>query len=235
MNFSKILQKKQTIGVIVAIFLLIATTITFIHPTRYSAYSKILVVQQFSNDTDPYTMSRSSTYLSTVFSEVIRMNSFCNEVINTGFEIDREYFKKSPSQDKTVEIWQRTVDTKVVGDTGIIKIKVTHPSKEQAKKIADGIHQTLIAKQSVFHGSGDLVSIKVIDSPIVSKTMPDIRLNFTIAILFGLAVSLLYINLYPGSEHDLKFFEERLEKKQKNSNSKMPVDSMHSAIHGEND
>ncbi len=233
MNFLKILQKKQTIGITVAISLLIATTVTFIQPTRHSAHSKILVVQQFPNGTDPYTMSRSSAYLSTVFSEVIKTNSFCNEVISTGFEIDRGYFEKSPNQDKTAEIWQRTVDAKAAGDTGIIKIDVTHPNKEQAKKIADGIHQTLIAKQSAFHGSGDLVSVKVIDSPIVSKTMPDIRLNFAVAIIAGLAVSLLYINLYPGSEHDLKFFKARLKEKQKNTDNEMPVDSVRSVIHGE--
>lgn len=204
MNISLFFKHKQTIMVITLVFVLLAATFSFLQPVYYGAQSKIIVVQQYPDGADPYTLSQSGSYLSIILAEVIRTNSFYNEVVGGDYNIDKGYFENGGDISLITKNWQRAVSAKTIADTGIVKISIIHPEREQAQNIADGIHGTLIEKHSAFHGNGNLVSIRVIDSPIISKVSPDLKMNFAIAVAAGIATSLLYINAFPQKRHQLK-------------------------------
>jgi capsular polysaccharide biosynthesis protein len=87
-----LIKKKQTVMFVVILFLIGAAVITFVQPMQYASWAKILVVQNYSPKTDAYVVSRSNEYLSTVLAQVINTNSFFNEVMNSGFDINKSYF-----------------------------------------------------------------------------------------------------------------------------------------------
>jgi len=209
MNISTLAQRKQTIVIITLAFILVAASFSFLQPISFGAQSKVIVVQQYPDGADPYTLSQSGSYLSIILAEVITTNSFYNEVVRGDFQIDKGYFEHSGDISSTTKNWQKTVSAKTIGDTGIVKINILHPDKEQARNISDGIARTLIDKHAAFHGNGDLVTIKVIDSPIVAQATPNLKMNFAVALALGIIMSILYINAFPSEEHQLKVFKRQ--------------------------
>lgn len=219
MNLSTLVQRKQTFVIITLAFILVAATFSFLQPISFGAQSKVIVVQQYPDGADPYTLSQSGSYLSIILAEVITTNSFYNEVVRGDFQIDKWHFEHSGDISSTTKNWRKAVSAKAIGDTGIVKINILHPDKEQAQNISDGIARTLINKHAAFHGNGDLVTIKVIDSPIVAQATPNLKMNFAVALALGIAFSILYISAFPTEENQLKVFK-------KNSKNKKKVDKI---------
>jgi len=212
MSFELIRSKTQTIFVVMLIFLALTMILTLIQPLKYKTVSKILIIQNFSKETDPYAASRSNQYLSSVLSEVIRSNSFYQEVLNAGYEIEKTYFLQDglvPTDELTA--WQRTVSSRPIGDTGVIQVDVYHTSREQAEQISKAVNFVMKARHQNYHGSGDRVSIKVIDDPNTSNfpVKPNIILNTGLALIFGLIFSLAYIYLFPGPDYNVKILPGR--------------------------
>lgn len=208
MDLKLLIKKKSTIAIIMVIFVLIAFIVTMFQPLRYGAKSKLLIVQNVPAGSDPYALSRSNAYLGVILSQVIVTNSFYNEVINGEFGIQRRHFETNNDIEKITKKWRKAVSAKAAGDTGIIEISVVHPDKQQAEAIANGVFQTLVLKHTQFHGGGDNIKIKTIDSPIISQVSPNISLNFSVALLAGVVISLFYVVQYPGDEHDLKLSQK---------------------------
>ncbi len=177
-----------SIGIVIMMSVLI-----FAQPLKYGATSELLIVQQYSGGTDPYSISRSNQYLSSMLASVVTSQSFYGEVMNSGFSIDQEYFNTDARiQMKT---WEKTVEAKSIGDSGMIEISVFHPDRYQAQQIARAINSTLRLKNGQYRGSGSDLTIKVLNEPIVSvwPVKPNIPLNMILAIVFGLLLVLVHI------------------------------------------
>ncbi|KKR13464.1 MAG: hypothetical protein UT42_C0046G0007 [Candidatus Falkowbacteria bacterium GW2011_GWA2_39_24] len=86
--------KKQTIGSLVVMFLLLGIILTAVQPFKYSSSLRLLVFQSTNNQTalDPYAVTRSNEYLSGVLAKVTQSNSFYERVINANFAIEQDYF-----------------------------------------------------------------------------------------------------------------------------------------------
>jgi capsular polysaccharide biosynthesis protein len=193
-SFMEALRKKQKI-VWLWIFGLVflSALIAFSQPLKYGATSQVLVVQNFGQGTDPYTVSRSNEYLSNILARVITSQSFLNETLAAGFDIDKSYF---PADLRLkMKLWQRTVSAVSVGDSGVIEISVYHPEREQAEQLAQAINYTLKSKNSLYHGFGEGLSIKVLDQPLLSvwPVKPNIPVNLGLAAFAGLLVGLLHV------------------------------------------
>ena len=91
---------------ITAIFLAIALIVTFSQSLKYGTESKILVVQNFSGDVDAYSASRLNEYLSGLLVRVISSESFFNQALDSGFNIDRSYF--SGTKNQQMKQWENT-------------------------------------------------------------------------------------------------------------------------------
>jgi capsular polysaccharide biosynthesis protein len=194
--------KKQTIAIVVMIFVLFAVGFTFIQPLRYLSASKVLVIQGLPEKVDSYQISKSNEYIAGLLAQVITTNSFYKEVMNSGFNIDKTYFPESG--DKQMKLWKKTV--KVNSDqSGIVTIKVYHDNRVQVDQISQGINFILISKNQLYHGFGDLVKIKIIEQPVTSDRpiKPNIFINIGVAFSFGLLVSLTYIYLFPEKRYNL--------------------------------
>ena len=210
LQFIKLINKrKQTVIGIVVLFLAIAVIVTFIQPFKYSSEAKILVIQNFPKGSDPYAISRSNQYLSSVLARIVNTNLFYSEVVNSGFNINKNYFPENV--EKQIRVWNKTVSAKAIGDSGLISLKVVHPDKYQADQIMRGINNVLKTKNSYYHGLGDQVSIKTVDQPHTSDwpAEPKIFLNFMLAFAFGAVFSFSFIFLFPEEKFSFKMFSSR--------------------------
>lgn len=202
-------RKKQTIFAIVLLFVMAATVLTIIQPFKYSAETKLLVIQSFPANQDPYTASKSNEYLSSVLSSVVTTNTFYNEVVNTGFNINTNYFPKDIK--KLMRAWKDTVSADSVYDTGILNISVYHKDSYQADQIIRAVNNVLQDKHAFYHGVGEGVTIKVLDQPVVSDrpVKPNIALNLLAGFMAGLLLALIYVYLFPEDDYDLSIMGGR--------------------------
>lgn len=208
MDINLLIKKRGTIAIILVVFVLLAFIITMFQPLKYSAKSKILVVQDVPTGSDPYALARSNAYLSVILSQVVATNSFYERVTTSDLGVERRYFELSNDTERTTKKWKKTVKAKASGDTGIIGIEVTHSDADQAEVIAGAVFQILTNEHEQFHG-GDNVEIKTIDPPIVSQASPNIPVNFALALLAGVVFSIFYVFQYPEDEHDLKLSKKK--------------------------
>ncbi len=190
-------RKKTAVFSICLAFLLLGSAVTFLQSLKYEAQSRLLIVQNL-NGADPYTVSRSNQYLSSLLSQVSYSNSFLDLVINSqGFDIDKSYF--SGSYKEQMKTWKKTISAKSIGETGIFQISIYHPNPYQAKQIALAVNNVLINQSFNYQGAGDSIKIKVIDQPLLSDfpVRPNIAFNLSLFLLLGVLSASTYIYLNP--------------------------------------
>ena len=204
-------QKKQTIFSAVALFLVIAVILTIIQPFKYGSETKILVVQKNQYGVDPYQVNKANEYVGDVLVDVIATNSFFNEIINSGFDVNRDYFPVR-LEDQSKE-WKKTVKANS-NNRGIITLSVFHKDKYQADQIIRAINTTLKDKHKLYHGSGDNIEIRIIDQPFTSElpVKPNVILNLLFGVLFGLLFALTYAYLFPEDKYNLRLWPSKKSK-----------------------
>lgn len=209
-DFVKLIKrKKQTIVSILVLFLFLTSVAMIFQPFKYEAKSQVLILQHHGATMDPYVASKSNEYISTLLSRVVYSSSFLNDVYETGFNIDKSYFGDNPT--KKIKTWEKTASVKTVRDSGILMINVYHKDRSQAEQINRAISNVFQQKHGTYHGRENDVTIRIIDEPIVSKwpVKPNVILNFSLAIIIGLLVSLSYIYLFPEEEFNLNLLPKR--------------------------
>jgi len=192
---------RATIAVIVAGFFVLSLLLTVIQPLKYSSELRLLVVQSAdSSVSDPYAITRANEYLSEVFSKVSYSTSFFNRVQSAGFGIDGAYFGATPR--KISQTWNKTIEVKKDGTSGIIVVTAYHPDRDQAQRIARAAGQVLITQNGAYHGWGDKVSVKLLDDPITShwQVKPNIIFNLLAALFLGLLFALAFVYLFPQTK-----------------------------------
>ncbi len=209
MEFQEFIQiiarKKQTIAVVTIVFTLIAVIFTFVQPLKFSADSKLLVMQS-SPGGDYYQVSKSNEHVAGLLTQVISTNSFYNEVMAAGFNIDKSYFPESGK--KLSKMWKQTLRASADAN-GIISIHAYHSNRAQANELAKAVDYVLETKHTSYHGFGDAVTVKVIEQPLTSDlpVKPNIFINISFAIVFAILASLSYIYLFPERDYDLRFVQ----------------------------
>jgi capsular polysaccharide biosynthesis protein len=213
MNINQFLEligkKKQTIISLVVIFLAVAIVFSAIQPFKYDSNMKLLVIIGFKQDVDPYTASRSNQYLSGLLANIISSGSFYEQIKQSGFKIDNNYFSGNTKQQ--MKKWRQTVSAKSVTDTGTISLDVYHPDRAQAEEIARAVAYTLQTTNSQYHGFGNSVEIKTIDQPATSNypVKPNLPMNLGLAVVFALFFSFCYIYLFPEEKYNLRLWPKK--------------------------
>ena len=204
-------QKKQTVFSAVALFLVFAVILTIIQPFKYGSETKILVVQKNQYGVDPYQVNKANEYVGAVLADIITSNSFFNEIVNSGFAINRNYFP-ARLEDQSKE-WKKTVKANS-SNRGIITLSVFHKDRYQSDQIIRAINAALKDKHALYHGSGDSVEIRIIDQPFTSElpVKPNVVLNLLFGVLFGLLFALTYAYLFPEDKYNLRLWPQRKSK-----------------------
>ncbi len=180
------------------IFIILGSLITFLQPLKYEAKSRLLIVQNVAG-IDPYTVSKSNQYLSSLFAQVVHSNSFFDLVTNSSnFDIDKSYFQSTYK--KQMEVWEKSIAASSLNDTGIIEISIYHPNPYQAKELALAANDVLINQGFNYQGGGDNIKVKIIDQPLVSDypVKPNIIFNLIAFSLLGLIAGASYLYFFPN-------------------------------------
>lgn len=197
-------RKWQTVAVFMLAMAALAFLFSVVQPQKYSAQQRFLVVQKYAEDVDPYAASRATEYLTNLLSQVMYSQSFMNQVLTSGYGIDKSAFPSEPK--KLKKAWQKTLRTRVVGDTGMLEVSVYFADHYQSEQLALAIGQVLRAKHGQYHGRGSAVTIQTIDQPITSlrPVQPNIALNTAVGAVLGLVASLAFVYLFPQREIHLR-------------------------------
>lgn len=198
-------NKRQTIVLMMLSAIIIIAGISLLFPLRYEAKSRLLITQE-SGNTDAYTVSRSNEYLGNLFAKVANSGSFFDLAMSSPYNINQAYFQGSTAQ--KMKLWNSTVKTKTLADTGIVEISVYHTSPYQAQQIALAVNDVMINKNNNYQGNGDKVKISVIDQPLVSSypVKPNILQNAALAAIFSFILALFYIYVFPETRYDWRLF-----------------------------
>jgi capsular polysaccharide biosynthesis protein len=165
----------------------LAGALSFVQPLQYSASIRLLLTQKASFTLDPYTAIRSTELIGERLVQVVETSSFLSRMLETGYQIDKEYF--SISEDKRRKLWNRTIDASLVRGTGLFKITAYHSSKEEALKIVAATAFLLSTQGSDYIGR-DIV-VRLVDAPLASRfpTRPNIPLNIIVGAIIGFVLS----------------------------------------------
>jgi capsular polysaccharide biosynthesis protein len=218
-DFLKLLKRKKgTIFTLVFVVVILSLGLSLINPLKYSAKSRLLVVQN-SNGVDPYTVSKSNEYLGNLFSQIAYSGSFYNMVLESPYDIDKNYF--SGDYNKQIKTWEKTISTKTLSDTGIIEVNIYHPNPYQAQQIALAVNDILINKNSNYQGSGQSIKVNIIDQPLISNypVKPNLPQNLVIALMASLLFSLFYIYIFPEERYNIRLWSNKKRTKKVKINS----------------
>lgn len=214
MEFNEFLKligrKKQTIFAIMFVAIVLTIGLSLLSPLKYGAKSRLLVLQDASSS-DAYSLSKSNEYLGNLFAQVVYSSSFYDQVIASPYNIDRNYFSGSYSQQ--LKKWRETISTSTQGDTGIVEINVYHTNVQEAKQIALAINDILINNNQNYH-SGQNIKVNIIDQPLVSSypVKPNLPYNGALALVASFLVSLFYVYIFPERRNDLNLVGGRHKK-----------------------
>jgi len=191
--------------------LALATLVSFLQPLKYSAESQILVVSDYRQTSDPYQISRTNEYLSSLLAQVTYSSSFFEATVKPEYQIDTTYFGDTAK--KRMTAWHKTIKVKPINDSGVISVKAYHPDKQQAEKLVRAINYNLITKNNYYHGLGDKVILKVIDEPLISTwpAKPNLPINFGLAIILGVLIGLAQIYITNTNQNETEYSETALD------------------------
>lgn len=203
-------KKKQTIFTLILVGVMLTVVFSLAQTMKYSVESRLLVVQSSVGD-DNYSLSKSNEYLGNLFAEIIHSNSFYDQVVSSNYNIDKNYF--SGTYNQQIKKWQKTVETKTQGDTGIISISVYHPNVQEAKNIALAVNNTIINSNQNYQG-GQNVRINIIDQPLSSTypTKPNLVLNTLAALAISFFLSIFFIYVFPEEKYNVYLFGKKKKK-----------------------
>lgn len=214
-------RKKQTILVLFVSVITIVAMVSVLQPIEYSVKAKIQVVPSLPEKTDPYTVARTTEYNSNLLAEISTTELFFNNLINSGFNIDKTYFGKEESAQ--LAKWQKTLTVKSLGDTGIIELTAVHTDKAQAEQIMGAAVYLFRAKHKEYLGINSPVSVVILDKPHGLKwpSSPNIIFNLGAGLFISLIVALSYIYNFPEKKYDLKIWPFTKKKKFISQNDKL--------------
>lgn len=188
--------RKKTVILITAVILVVASLFTFLQPLKYSARSRILIINY---GTDTYSLTKSSEYVANILTQAAYSDYFYQNLKSSYAEngIDWSYFRGD--NQKQLKKWESTIEIKPSIDSEFIQVTIYHPDKAQAAKIAWAVNDTLVTRHQTYHGLGDRIKLKVIDNSLISNfpAKPNIILNLGVGLILGLVLALIYIYLFP--------------------------------------
>ena len=174
------------------LFALLVVGITLIQPLKYQATVRLLVIQKSDTVVDPYTSSRGAEKIAQLITQIVHSDSFMEKVVSSGFQVRDEY---GTDLDLRRKRWAKTIEARQVPETAIIELFVYHISVEQARNIVKAASTALQTKSSEYHGAGENVQLREIDSAVVSRfpVKPNIVLNAIAGVIIGFCVSAGFI------------------------------------------
>src|SRR3989338_1082010 len=202
---------------IVLTTLLLSLVLTLIRPFEYSTEVKLLIIHKPTGSYDPYLSVKAAERIGEMLGKIIYTSSFTQKVEESGYEFRDGFFDLDPARLR--QKWKRAVDVTIVPQTGVMEITTFSAEKELSADLARAISDVLVTRGHEYHGAGESVVVKVIDSPVTSQhpTRPNVWLNSLAGVVLGVIIYLILLFLrmnggaysYNGGAYQDTDFSER--------------------------
>lgn len=191
------------------IVLLLALVATLVQPFKYQSTVSILILQKSGFSIDAYSASKSEERIATKLSQVVFSSSFLDQVLNSGYAIDKSYFPADEKERR--KEWSKTIATDVPSGMSKLDISVYHTDPNQAKLISQAVAAELAGRKGDYIGISD-VDLRVIDAPLVSKfpVRPNIFLNIILGLASGFIIGIISIIIGYKPEDEKYFHSPKL-------------------------
>jgi capsular polysaccharide biosynthesis protein len=206
-NYLKILKQNwQAVILFTVALMIVATIVSLLQPFEYRAKVNLLIIQKQTATIDAYSATRASQTIANNLAVIVKTDSFFKKVIANNSSINVQWPTK---EDKRREKWNNMISARVTPETGILSLSVYEKNPDQAKIIATTIANVISTQGSEYYGAGDSISIKTVDSAIVSNypARPNIIFNITGALVLGIILSSAFI-LWKEQKNISEFKEE---------------------------
>ena len=193
-------RKWQAVILFMLLLAALAFVISVFQPQRYKAEQRLLLVQSYGEEVDPYAATRSTEFLTGLLSEVMYSEKFLSQVIASGYGVSDNLFPELPKKRK--KFWKKTLRTRVIGDTGIMEVLVYNTDRYTTEQIALAVGHVLSTEHGQYHSRGNAVTIQTIDEATTSlrPAQPNIPLNTLAGAVLGVIAGLAFVYLFPKRE-----------------------------------
>ena len=176
----------------------ISLGISLLITPKYKATSKLIVVFNQDN-TDAYTASKNSSYITGILSEVVYSNSFINSVLTNNYNLKDNLGQTNEARQKT---WKKMIKISTLDAQGIIIVDSYNNDKYQAYQFAESVSAIMINNHGQYDGFGDKVTIKQIDNSNLSDNWYPMQLikNTLLGLLAGLFLGITFIVIFPQQQ-----------------------------------
>lgn len=192
-SFSSYLSKKKTIFVFcILLFLIPSVGILLVKPLEYSSTVSVLIIQKINPNLDAYTAARAAEKLGKNLASIIYTTSFFEKVKSSSFNLNIDW----PSTEKEKrKLWQTKITARAIPDTSILEITAYDQDPQKAEKLAQAVAYILVSEGKEYHGGGEDIVIKSVDSSLTSDlpVRPNILLNVVSGLFFGIFVAIFII------------------------------------------
>ncbi len=190
-NYFKDLKSHWRLIFIIALStVILSLLLSLLFPLQYSSTVRLLIIQKSGLNLDPYTALKSAERVGDNLSQVIYTSAFFNQVLNSRFSIDKNYFKDD--EIKRRKQWRKMIYSQVLRGTGMLEVVVYHEDKSQATQIANAIAYVLTTEGNNYTGGSS--EIKLVDSALESRY--PVKPNFIANGITGLVVGLVLGSAY---------------------------------------
>ena len=200
-------RNKIAILLIVIIPTILTLIITKFIPKRYTSSATLLCPEMMSNGSVSSggglsgvlssfkKTSGNNNFTTQGFQILINSDYMCSDIIKK-FDIKKLY-KIKKKQDAISFVRNKLIKMDVIGAEGVILLSVTSKSPKLSKDIVEFIYTNLNKVNNELRLTTKTPLTRIVDRPYIpyKKSYPSTKLNVSIAILFGLLVSLIYVYL----------------------------------------
>lgn len=164
---------------------LMALAFSFTQPLQYSSTIRLLITQPSSTSLDAYTVLKSNERIAQSLSQLLYTSTFFENILSQAQGVNVAYFPQDEISRR--KLWQRSVETGVEANSGLMTVTVYHPDVNQARALVNAAADELTKQAPNYFGF--TVRLQVIDTAINSRWFA--RPNFVSNALFGLFLGIL--------------------------------------------
>ncbi|MFA5129932.1 MAG: hypothetical protein WC477_03350 [Patescibacteria group bacterium] len=180
----------KQVALLTILGIVLAVAVSLFQPFQYSSTVKLLITQTNPTGLDPYTAVKSTERIAQNLSELVYTTAFFDAVTSDA-SVDATVFPKDEIQKR--KTWQKTIETSVLPNTGVMTITAYSANRDQATTLAVRSAQELSVQAPNYFGFS--VRAQVIDSPLPSRyfARPNLIKNSLFGAIAGLLLGMVLV------------------------------------------
>lgn len=168
-----------------------ALAFSLLQPLQYSSTIRLLITQPAATSLDAYTVLKSNERIAQSLSQLLYTSTFFENILAQARGVDPSYFPDD--QLRRRRLWQRSIETGVEANSGLMTVTVYHPDRAQARALVEAAANELTKQAPNYFGFN--VRLQVIDSALDSSwyARPEFVSNALFGFFLGLMVGVAWV------------------------------------------